>query len=134
MERAVTAFEQGKVQLGMCQNTSLSGSRSWYISHSYYTLPLSPYTNCLPQSYADSAQSNPSRCLTKSTCVFGAYDGHDVYTADHNVKVSLKEKTADPKHYEAAKKQVEEQGGKIVNEYKLVKGFTYVSSSPPCLP
>jgi hypothetical protein len=43
-----------------------------------------------------------------------------------SAQVSLKEKTADPKHYEAAKKQVEEQGGKIVNEYKLVKGFTYV--------
>jgi len=25
-----------------------------------------------------------------------------------------------------AKKQVTEQGGKIVNEFKLIKGFTYV--------
>lgn len=45
-----------------------------------------------------------------------------------SLQVSLKDpKTADAKHYEEAKKQVEEQGGKIVNEYKLIKGFTYVS-------
>ncbi|KAL9534307.1 hypothetical protein SMMN14_01905 [Sphaerulina musiva] len=43
----------------------------------------------------------------------------------YKINVSLKDpKTADAKHYEEAKKQVEEQGGKIVNEYKLIKGFT----------
>ena len=28
-----------------------------------------------------------------------------------------------------AKKQVTDQGGKIVNEFKLIKGFTYVEST-----
>lgn len=32
----------------------------------------------------------------------------------------------------SAKKQVTDQGGKIINEFKLVKGFTYVSIPLPC--
>lgn len=49
----------------------------------------------------------------------------------NSIQVSLKDpKTADAKHYDAAKKQVEEQGGTIVNEYKLIKGFTYVFLLP----
>ncbi|KAF2719303.1 hypothetical protein K431DRAFT_114361 [Polychaeton citri CBS 116435] len=40
-----------------------------------------------------------------------------------SVNVSLKE-GADASQLEAAKKQVEEQGGKVTHEFKLVKGFT----------
>ncbi|WPG97999.1 Hypothetical protein R9X50_00078200 [Acrodontium crateriforme] len=39
------------------------------------------------------------------------------------INVSLKE-GASPDQLEAAKKQVQEQGGSIVNEFKLVKAFT----------
>ncbi|KAM3423722.1 hypothetical protein BST61_g1134 [Cercospora zeina] len=41
----------------------------------------------------------------------------------YKINVSL-QKGADSQYYDTAKKQVEEQGGKIVNEFKLVKGFT----------
>ncbi|KAI5358020.1 Putative peptidase S8 propeptide/proteinase inhibitor I9 [Septoria linicola] len=41
----------------------------------------------------------------------------------YKINVSLA-KDADAKHYDTAKKQVEDQGGKVVNEYKLIKGFT----------
>ncbi|KAK4504947.1 hypothetical protein PRZ48_002910 [Zasmidium cellare] len=43
----------------------------------------------------------------------------------YKINVSLK-KDADAAQLDAAKKQVSDQGGKVVNEYKLVKGFTYV--------
>jgi len=39
------------------------------------------------------------------------------------INVSLKS-GADASQLEEAKKQVTDQGGKIVNEFKLVKGFT----------
>ncbi|KAF2861652.1 hypothetical protein K470DRAFT_269731 [Piedraia hortae CBS 480.64] len=39
------------------------------------------------------------------------------------INVSLKE-GANADQLEAAKKQVQDQGGKITHEYKLVKGFT----------
>ncbi|CAK1360966.1 uncharacterized protein RHO25_005416 [Cercospora beticola] len=41
----------------------------------------------------------------------------------YKINVSL-QKGADAQHYDAAKKNVEDQGGKIVNEFKLIKGFT----------
>ncbi|KXT17971.1 hypothetical protein AC579_9634 [Pseudocercospora musae] len=42
----------------------------------------------------------------------------------YKINVSLKDKNGDQSKYDAAKKQVEEQGGKIVDEYTLIKGFT----------
>nr|POE94556.1 hypothetical protein CFP56_16796 [Quercus suber] len=39
------------------------------------------------------------------------------------INVSLKE-GASADQLDAAKKQVTEQGGKIINEFKLIKGFT----------
>ncbi|KAF2168119.1 hypothetical protein M409DRAFT_21566 [Zasmidium cellare ATCC 36951] len=42
----------------------------------------------------------------------------------YKINVSLK-KDADAAQLDQAKKQVSDQGGKVVNEYKLVKGFTY---------
>ncbi|RMZ23331.1 hypothetical protein D0859_12627 [Hortaea werneckii] len=44
------------------------------------------------------------------------------------INVSLKE-GASADQLDAAKKQCSDQGGKIVHEFKLVKGFTYVT--PP---
>ncbi|GAB1742114.1 hypothetical protein NU219Hw_g7501t1 [Hortaea werneckii] len=41
----------------------------------------------------------------------------------HNQQVSLKE-GASADQLDAAKKQCSDQGGKIVHEFKLVKGFT----------
>ncbi|KAK7518047.1 hypothetical protein IWX49DRAFT_50169 [Phyllosticta citricarpa] len=40
-----------------------------------------------------------------------------------NVNVTLKE-GASPEELEKAKKTVTDQGGKIINEFKLIKGFT----------
>ncbi|RMY35420.1 hypothetical protein D0866_04619 [Hortaea werneckii] len=46
-------------------------------------------------------------------------------TINHrNQQVSLKE-GASADQLDAAKKQCSDQGGKIVHEFKLVKGFTY---------
>ncbi|RMX79631.1 hypothetical protein D0869_08161 [Hortaea werneckii] len=42
------------------------------------------------------------------------------------INVSLKE-GASADQLDAAKKQCSDQGGKIVHEFKLVKGFTYVT-------
>ena len=41
------------------------------------------------------------------------------------LKVTLK-KDAPKEQLDAAKKHVTDQGGKIVNEFTLIKGFTYV--------
>jgi hypothetical protein len=41
------------------------------------------------------------------------------------LKITLK-KDAPKEELEAAKKHVTDQGGKIVNEFTLIKGFTYV--------
>jgi hypothetical protein len=41
-------------------------------------------------------------------------------------KITLK-KDAPKEELDAAKKHVTDQGGKIVNEFTLIKGFTYVS-------
>ncbi|EME47802.1 hypothetical protein DOTSEDRAFT_60196 [Dothistroma septosporum NZE10] len=40
------------------------------------------------------------------------------------INVSLKDKNGDASKLEEAKKQVTEQGGKITNEFTLIKGFT----------
>ncbi|KZF23503.1 hypothetical protein L228DRAFT_282225 [Xylona heveae TC161] len=40
-----------------------------------------------------------------------------------NVNVTLKE-NASPEELANAKKVVQEQGGEIINEFKLIKGFT----------
>ncbi|KAK3636485.1 hypothetical protein LTR17_014694 [Elasticomyces elasticus] len=40
-----------------------------------------------------------------------------------SINVSLKD-GASAEQLDAAKKQVTEQGGKIINEFKLIKGFT----------
>ena len=40
-------------------------------------------------------------------------------------QITLK-KDAPKEELEAAKKKVTDQGGKIVNEFTLIKGFTYV--------
>ena len=45
------------------------------------------------------------------------------------IRGALAKKTAT--ELDAAKKQVEEQGGKITNEFKLIKGFTYVPQYLP---
>jgi hypothetical protein len=42
------------------------------------------------------------------------------------VQVTLKPE-ASPEDFEQAKKDVESKGGKITHEFKLIKGFTYVS-------
>jgi hypothetical protein len=42
-------------------------------------------------------------------------------------KITLK-KDAPKEQLEAAKKHVTDQGGKIVSEFTLIKGFTYVLS------
>lgn len=44
------------------------------------------------------------------------------------LQVTLK-KDADAAQLDQAKKQVTDQGGKIVNEYTLIKAFTYACSS-----
>ncbi|KAK4544494.1 hypothetical protein LTR36_004065 [Oleoguttula mirabilis] len=46
-----------------------------------------------------------------------------------SINVSLKD-GASAEQLDAAKKQVTDQGGKIINEFKLIKGFTYVSAIP----
>ena len=43
----------------------------------------------------------------------------------NSFKITLK-KDAPKDELEAAKKHVTDQGGKIVNEFTLIKGFTYV--------
>jgi predicted enzyme related to lactoylglutathione lyase len=50
-----------------------------------------------------------------------------VYT--NSFKITLK-KDAPKEQLDAAKKHVTDQGGKIVNEFTLIKGFTYVSALP----
>ena len=43
----------------------------------------------------------------------------------NSFKITLK-KDAPKEELDAAKKHVTDQGGKIVNEFTLIKGFTYV--------
>ena len=45
-------------------------------------------------------------------------------------QVTLKPE-ASPEDFEQAKKDVESKGGKVTHEFKLIKGFTYVSTSAP---